>query len=357
MLESGGDTARRLTRRGVAAMALGFAVAPILARAQPAENFYRGRRMSLIIPTSPGGINDLAGRLVARHLGAFIPGRPDVMAQNAADGGGLALANRFAATPDNDGSTIGIIQRGIAQLAIQGAPGANFDPLKLTWLGSLSDFSTDAYMLVVNANHPAKNVTDLKRPGIIAKIGADVPGSGNMTFAVLAKEVLGLNLDVVGGYEGAASMFAAMGKGELDGQVISLNSIVAAQPALWQSKAVRPLVQFGRTTRNPDLGQVPTARELLTDKAALELMEFAEMPLFMALPLLAPAGVPGTRAAVLQSAFMAMVKDKAFLDDAKKAALDVTPVDGRTVRGLIARMAATPKDVIARYNKVVAAKT
>ncbi len=347
---------RRLTRRNAAAMLFGFAVAPVIARAQPAETFYRGRRMILVIPTSPGGINDLAGRLVARHLGAFIPGRPAVTAQNAAEGGGLALANRFASTPDNDGSVIGIIQRGIAQLAIQGAPGANFDALKLTWLGSLSDFSTDAYILVVNSGHPAKTFADLKRPGISARIGADVPGSGNMTFAVLARDVLGLNLDIVGGYKGAASMFAAMGNGELDGQVITLNSIVAAQPVLWRSKAVRPLVQFGRMTRNPALGQVPTARELIRDEAALELMEFAEMPLFMALPFVAPAGVPTDRAAALQSAFMAMAKDKAFLDDAKKGALDITPIDGRAVRDLIAKMAATPREIIARYNKAVAVK-
>src|SRR5690349_18998588 len=106
---------------GAAALAGGFAGAVCSrAAAQEAEQFYRGRRITLIIATAPGGINDLSGRLVARHLGRFIPGNPEVAAVNRAEGGGLALANRFADTPENDGATIAIVQRGIAQLAIQG---------------------------------------------------------------------------------------------------------------------------------------------------------------------------------------------------------------------------------------------
>lgn len=308
--------------------------------------------MTLIIPTAPGGINDLAGRLVARHLGHFIPGHPAIAVRNMPEGGGLALANRFAATRNPDGASIAIIQRGIAQLAVQGLPQAKFDPLKLTWLGSLSDFSDDAYMLVLNSVHPAHSVADLRGP-FHAKIGADRPGSGNMTFARLAKTALHLNIDIAGGYKGAASMFAAMKSGTIDGQVISLNSMRAAQGDLWKSGAVRPIVQFGRVTRHPDLPNVPTARELIHDPATRELMEFAEMPLFMALPFVAPAGVPADRAHALETAFMAMVKDKAFLADAHRVKLSITPVDATGIYALIRKMNATPSDVIARYNAVV----
>jgi tripartite-type tricarboxylate transporter receptor subunit TctC len=141
-----------LRRLGAVFLGAGFAgVAARSASAQSAEQFYKGRTVTLIIGTARGGINDLSGRLVAKQLGRFIPGGPSVVAVNRAEGGGLALANSFADTKENDGSVIAIIQRGIAQLAIQGDPHAKFDPLKLTWLGSLSSFATDAYILVVNA--------------------------------------------------------------------------------------------------------------------------------------------------------------------------------------------------------------
>ena len=153
---------------------------------------------------------DLSGRLVAKHLGRFIPGSPAIVAVNRAEGGGLALANNFADTKENDGSVIAIIQRGIAQLAIQGDRSAKFDPLKLTWLGSLSSFATDAYILVVNARHPAKTVKDLALPAPPALIGGDGPGSTNLTFALVARDALKLNIEVKDGFSGAAGMFFAM---------------------------------------------------------------------------------------------------------------------------------------------------
>src|SRR3982074_1509905 len=110
-----------LRRLGGVVLCAGFAgTAARAASAQSAEQFYKGRTITLIIGTAPGGINDLSGRLVAKHLGRFLPGGPSIIAVNRAEGGGLALANNFADTKENDGSVIAIIQRGIAQLAIQG---------------------------------------------------------------------------------------------------------------------------------------------------------------------------------------------------------------------------------------------
>ncbi len=322
------------------------------AGAQSVEQFYQGRTVTLVIPTATGGINNLSGRLVAKHIGRFIPGQPNVIAQNRPANGGLGLLNEFASTAPRDGSVIAVIQRAIPQLAIQGDPKAKFDPQTFTWLGSLSSFAEDAYMLVVNASHPAKTVDDLRKPGISARIGADAPGSTNLTFAQIPRDVLGLNLTIVGGYTGAAAISEGMRKGEIDGQVIGLASISANQPTMWTSKSVRPLIQFGRSTRNPQLPDVPTGHELTNDPKALALIEFAELPFFMALPFLAPPDLPPDRAAALRSAFMAMCKDTAFLEDAKKAKLDISPIDSEAVRALLAKSAATPKDVIEHYNDI-----
>lgn len=322
------------------------------AGAQSVEQFYKGRTVTLVIPTATGGINDLSGRLVARHIGRFIPGQPDIVAQNRASGGGVALLNDFASSAPRDGSVIAIVQRAIPLLAIQGDPQAKFDPQGFTWLGSLSSFSDDAYMLIVNATHPARTVDDLKKPGITAKIGADLPGNTNLTFALIPKSAFGLNLNVVEGYVGAAALSEAQRKNEIDGQVIGLASISANQAAMWTSKSVRPLIQFGRTARHPQLPDVPTGRELTSDPKVLALLEFAELPFFMALPFVAPAGLPPDRATALRNAFMAMCKDPAFLDDARKAKLDISPIDGEAVRVLLAKAAATPKDVVTHYNEI-----
>ena len=153
------------------------------------------------------------------------------------------------------------------------------------------------------------------------------------------------------GYTGAAPMFLAMQRKEIDGQFVGMSS-VQDRPARRSGKkrAFRPLVLFGRTSRHPEFPDVPTGRELTKDPAMLALIDFAEIPFFMALPFAAPPGVPADRAKALQEAFMAMCRDKAFLDEAEKLGIDMSPIDGDEILRLLARMAATPKDVIARYN-------
>ena len=309
--------------------------------------------VKLTIPAAKGGINDLAGRLVARHFGRFLPGTPAVAVVND-EGGGVALANRFARQGDAGTIEIAILQRAVPQLAIQGDSTTHFDPLKLTWLGSLSSFANDAYVLIVASRHPAKTVWDLAPPAPPALIGGDAPGSTNLTFALIARDALKLNIAVKDGFAGAAGMFFAMMDGDLDGQVIGLNSLMANQPQLWKTRDVRPLLQFGRRSRHPLLPDVPLASEYTHDADALALVAFAEAPLAMALPFVAPAGLAPAEAATLQRAFAEMVRDRDFLADARKVNLDITAVSGADVRSVIAAMAATPKDLIARYSKITA---
>lgn len=323
--------------------------------AQSVEQFYKGRTVTMIIPSSPGGVNDLAGRLVAQHLGKHIPGNPNVVPQNIPGASGVVAANRIYNSTEKDGSVISIIERGAPQVAILGDPNAKYDPSRFTWLGSISSYAYDAYILAINSTSPVKSVEDLKKGGgnVSIQLGAMNPGTTNLTFALLAKEVLGLPIRVVRGYHGASPMFLAMQTGELDGQVVGLASTKAGQPALWNDKKVRAIVQFGRETRLPELADVPTGRELVQNKDDLALLEFAEQPFFIALPFMAPPDIPADRAKALQDAFMATMKDPAFIDGAKRLSLDLSPIDGETVRKMIAKAAATPKDVLDRYVKIV----
>ena len=168
------------------------------AAAQSVESFYKGRTVTMLVGTSPGGINDISARLVARHLSRFIAGNPTIIVQNNPGGGGLVTANRLYFNSDKDGSVLAKLERAVPQLAIQGHPNAQFDPAKFTWLGSLSSYADDAYLMLVNAQHAAKTVADLKTPGIGVVLGADNAASSNLIFAVIAKEVLGLNVATFG---------------------------------------------------------------------------------------------------------------------------------------------------------------
>src|SRR5215212_2271155 len=117
------------------------------ARAQSVEDFYKGKTISLILGFATGGLNDIAGRLVGQHLGRFIPGNPRIVAQNMMGAGGLVAANHLYNVAAHDGTVIAALDRNTAQTGIRAMANVKFDPLLLTWLGSLSDYSTDAYPL------------------------------------------------------------------------------------------------------------------------------------------------------------------------------------------------------------------
>jgi tripartite-type tricarboxylate transporter receptor subunit TctC len=322
------------------------------AAAQSVEQFYKGRTVTMLVGVAPGGINDISARLVARHLGRFLPGNPSFVVQNNPGAGGLVTANRLYVNAEKDGTVLAKLERAVPQLAIQGKPNAHFDPMKLTWLGSPSSYANDAYLMLVNAHHPTKTVADLKQPGSSVALGADNVASSNLIFATIAKELLGLNVNIVRGYTGAAPLFLAMQRGELDGQMVGLSSVRTGQRDLWNRKVFRPLLAFGRTTRHPEFPDLPIGRELTSDASALSLIDFAELPFFMALPFAGPPGVPADRAKALQTAFMAICRDQGFADEAEKLGIDMSPIDGEAILQLLARTAATPKDVIARYNAI-----
>jgi tripartite-type tricarboxylate transporter receptor subunit TctC len=336
-------------------LALGLAaLSP--ASAQSVEQFYRGRSVTMLVGTAPGGINDISARLVAKYLGRFIPGNPAIVVQNNPGAGGLITANKLYNNAERDGSVLAKFERAVPQLQIQGDSNAQFDSTRFTWLGSLSSYANDAYLLLANADNPVKNVEELRRPGTKINLGADNSASSNLIFAVIAKEVLNLNINVIRGYTGAANLFLAMQSHEIDGQFVGLSSVKSGQRDLWNKGAFRPLMAFGRTTRHPDFPNLPIGREMTSDRNALALIEFAELPFFMALPFAAPPGIPADRAQALRSAFMTMCRDPEFVTEAEKIGIDMSPIDGDGILKMLAATAATPKDVIARYTAITAEK-
>lgn len=339
---------------GVAATILAAWAAP--AAAQPADNFYNDRTINLLLASSPGGYYDIAARVVANHLPRHISGKPKIVVQNLPGAGGATLGNRLAVTAERDGSVIATMSRALPQLALIGDKSAQFDPLKLTWLGSLSSYEEDIYLMAINARHAAQSIADLAPGSKPVHLGGTRAGSTNITFALMARDMLKLNVRIVTGFPGAKEIWLAMDRDELDGQFVDISAIMVGRPDLWREKKLRPLVGFGRVKRHPDLPDVPTARELVKDPADLALLEFAELPMFMALPFVAPPELPPARAETLKKGFMAMALEPEFRADILKQGIMTSPVDGAFVHDLLAKAAAMPADVKQRFAQLLAAQ-
>src|SRR5262249_21063401 len=118
-------------------------------------DFYRGRQVSLIVGFGPGGGYDAYARLVARHIGKYIPGNPNVVVQNMPGAGSLRAANYIYSVAPKDGTAFGLFARDMVLIALLGGDrNVAFDPRKFTWLGSSSSYAHDAYVLMLRKDAP-----------------------------------------------------------------------------------------------------------------------------------------------------------------------------------------------------------
>src|SRR5882762_9504841 len=84
---------------------LALTLAPAAVTAQ-AEDFYQGKTLSLVVGYSAGGGYDINARLIARHLGRFIPGSPTVIVNNMPGAGSLRSLEYLERNAPRDGTVI-----------------------------------------------------------------------------------------------------------------------------------------------------------------------------------------------------------------------------------------------------------
>jgi tripartite-type tricarboxylate transporter receptor subunit TctC len=328
---------------GATALLFSFCFATTASAQATVEEFYHGRQINLIVGYGPGGGYDITARLLARHLGRHIPGNPSIVVQNMAGAGSLRAANYLYVGAPRDGTTFGVFGRDMPLLGLIGSNASvQFDPRKFTWLGSSSSFADDAYVLIVRPGAPVQSIADARRPGSPPLVlGGTGEGATDGDVPKILRDALGLNIKQVLGYPDSPSIFLAVERGEVDGRTFDLSSVKATRPGWFApGSGYRILLQFARVSRHPDLSDVPTARELATGEAARELIMFAEAPLLtMARPFAAPPALPDDRTAALRAAFLAAHRDPAFLDEARRLGVDISPVGADGMQRAIEQLA------------------
>ncbi len=329
--------------------ALAISIAPHAAQAQKVEDFYRNTPIRLIVGYDNGGGYDVYARVLSRHIGRHISGNPVVAVQNMPGAGSLVSVNYLYNVAPKDGSVIGTFARNIPLLAVLGdSDKVKFDIRKFTWLGSSSSYEEDAFVLWVRRDAKIKTLDDARKPGGPSlQLGGTGEGSTGTDVPKILADTIGLNVRQITGYKGSGDLFLAIDRGEIEGRITDFSSVRGARPHYLQADGpVAPWLQFARRTRHPDLPNVPTARELAKDAAALAFIETTELPFITSRPFVAPPGLSPERAEVLKKAFMAAHKDPQYLAEAEKLKIGISPIDGVEVLALIDKLAAAPTDVL-----------
>jgi tripartite-type tricarboxylate transporter receptor subunit TctC len=349
----------RISLQAVVAAVLSLCFASAAFAQSAVEDFYKGKQFNLIVGYGPGGGYDITARLVGRYLGKYIPGHPNVVVQNMPGAGSMRAANYLYVNAPKDGTTIALIARDMPLIGLLGVNSSvQFDVHKVTWIGSSSSFANDAYALVVGPKSPVKSIAQARKPDSPPLVlGGTGEGGTDADVPKILRDAIGIRIKQVLGYTDTPSVVLALERGEIDGRTFDYSYVKKARP-LWlkPDSGYHVLVQFARVTRHPDLPEVPTARELALNDKARALIEFAEAPLLtMARPFAAPPGVPEDRVKALRDAFAAAHRDPAFLAEAEKLGVDISPVSAASMMAELDKMAKASPEVFDYMKKLLTA--
>lgn len=336
--------------RGVCAAALGcLAASAATTQAQPAAEFYQGRKMTVYVGYPPGGAYDVGARLLVRFMGAHLPGNPSFVVVNKPGASGLILANELYNVLPKDGSVFGTVGRNVPREQILGTSKTQFDSAKFNWLGTPSrEVSVCAVWHTAGVNTTQEF---LSRPLVM---GANSGGDAEV-YPIVLNKLLGTNYKLVTGYPGTQEISLALERGEVQARCgWSWGAISVEQNWLRDGKV--KIMLLLSTEKLPGYEQVPRAIDFAKSDQDKAILEFLAASGELGRPFVAPPGVPADRVKALRTAFNAVMKDKAFKVEADKQQFMVDPLGGEEMQVFVEGMAKASAEVQAAVKDVLTRK-
>ena len=310
-----------------------------------AQDFYKGKTITLMAGQPPGGGIDSEMRLVAQFLGRHIPGEPAIVPRNMPGAGGLVLGNHLYSIARPDGLTLGMPGRsGFVLAPIISAADTKYDLRKFTWIGS---WASSNFVLWMRRQANIKSFEDLKT----ANRQIVIAGSGSTTANSVMPEVLAkyetIPIKVVRGYPGISDAVLAVERGEADGVLCQRASI---RPDMLATGAVVSVFQLFDVEPN-----LPVLERLVSNPREKALLELLSAPQRLGLPVVAPPGMADDLTRVLRQSYLSMATSKAYTDEAVKRGLDVgRPNSGEEIAAYVAeKLMNFPIDTISEYKSYV----
>lgn len=329
----------------IASALAAFIVSGLPAKADPIADFYAGKTVDMIIGSLVGNDFDLRGRLLARHMGRYIPGKPEMRARNMPGGGGVVALNHMATRAPHDGTVLHMIYPNMGTVQATNQPGVQFDLRKFYFIGNTTNSPN-----ILNVWHTSdiRTIQDAKRRDVV--LGAN-PGTTGIYYARALNEMIGTRFKVVSGYPGGGQINIAMEAGEVEGRASNTwASWKATKPDWVAQKKFRALFQVARQ-RHPDLQDVPLMTELATNEADRKVLEFLSDPIAIARSVVTTPDVPLDRVTALRRAFDAVMKDAAFIEEASKMGLDLDHMTGEDAQKISDAIINAPPAIIERAKK------
>jgi tripartite-type tricarboxylate transporter receptor subunit TctC len=318
----------------------------IAGQAQSVASFYTGKQIDFLTGGSPGSVYDQWARVIARYMGKQIPGNPTILVRSMPGAGNLVVTNYIFNQSPRDGTVLGMLSRDMPTQEVLANPAVKFKSAEFNWIGSpeLTNRVCVAY-----STAKVQEAEDLFKDALL--VGGTGSGSAVSTTPVLLNKLLGMKLKLVEGYAGGPEVFLAMERGEVEGICQTVSAIESTRPGWLQQGRLKILFNL---EKDPIPGSgAPSVQSIAKTDEERQIIAFYNSNVGLGRPVLTTPGVPADRVEALRRAFDATMKDKDFLDEARKSHFAVNPQTGEAVAAGVAGIMATPKTVVDRTVELV----
>src|SRR5215468_6703081 len=318
------------------------------ARAQTPEQFYAGKAIDFIIGYPPGGSNDIWARLLARHIGKHIPGKPVVVPKNTPGAGSFLAVNTVYGASPKDGTVLAIGAPTTALDEKLGTQGVRFKTAELGWVGR-----ADSLINIVFLWHTSKVKTFADAQKYESTLSGTGAGSTVSIYPTVMNNVFGTKFKLIMGYKGSLEGQLAVERGEVEGHSTAWTALKVAHPDWLRDRSVTILVQFA-LKRHAELPDIPTAIDLARNDEERAILSAVMNATEVGTAFFTTPGVPADRLDALRRAFDAAMKDPELLADAQRINVGVSPLAGEELQRLVAEVSELPPALL---DKVRAAYT
>ncbi|HWG03619.1 MAG TPA: hypothetical protein VG271_01270 [Beijerinckiaceae bacterium] len=320
-----------------------------IAAADPIADFYRGKKVEVMIGFGSGEAYDTYARILAKYMQKYLPGNPLFVPEDMPGAGSLNAANTIYNIAPKDGTAFGTTHRFVPLMPLLGVQGPKFDPLKYTYIGSMNRENT---LCISWKGSGIDTIQDAVTHEFT--VGTTGAGAELTTFNSTLSHLLGLRLKVVSGYQTSLEVDLAMSRGEVQGRCgVSYGTLKNTEPDWLANNKVDILLQLG-LSKDPELPNVPLFGDLVKDQRDRQALQLMLAPAEIGRPFFGPPDIPAERTAALRTAFDAATKDPQLIEEAAKQRLGVSPVSGADMQALIERAYRSPQPVIDRARALVA---
>jgi tripartite-type tricarboxylate transporter receptor subunit TctC len=314
------------------------------ARAQTPVD-YAGKTITIISSFGPGGGYTTYAELIARHIGAHVPGKPDIVVKTMPGAGGLNGTNYLFNVAAHDGTILGVIPQTVAIAQALGKRGLRYDARKFNWIGRVN-----SNVEIEQTWHTAavRTIADARTKPVV--VGGTGPESSSVVFPHVLNAMFGMKFKVVPGYEGVNMVSLAMERGEVEGIVRPWSVTKTVHPEWLREKKINLIVQYA-LSRHPEIADVPAVVDLAKTDEQRQILSLYASGSDIGRSIVAPPGVPAETVAILRKAFLQTMRDPALIAEVKSRGIDIDPLGGEKLQAIVADAINVSPQIIAAAKK------